>query len=440
MQIEVYEISGRRHRFTGSLASVDDFIYAQTTNQGNRVDPLISAPTFADIRSSTTLAAEEFLDNPHFTLYCFDEKAQRAIFVELPPGLDLTRVPFVHQAQYEQALRVVAVPGKLFNQLAMQLPPVPQPIFLYMSARSGSTLLSHAFNASGQITSLSEPDVLTQFVHLREPLGRLSSGDTVDPEMLSTLADSTMRFCFRPNSLHIGGSRKLAQAVKLRSEGVRAMDLFQRAFPQAKNIFLYRDALGWVNSFHRIFTNMNLAAPLTIDEWQAMYEGFLQTDLSHLRAYIPSERITLSLAEQLTLWWIAIMEWYLVQWERGASVLAVRYEDLNQRRAVTLEALFAYCALPIDAVPLALNAFATDSQSGTALARSEPQTGATMTLEREAIGEIIAILQRHPQLRHPNFWAPGTLDLNLYLNTQRTLLAAEKWRYEPTAAKGAIAR
>ncbi len=428
MQIEVYEISGRRDRFTGSLANVHDFIYAERVHRCSSGAPPIAAQPFANVRPLAILDAEEFLNNPYFTLYCFDEQHSRAIFVELPPGLDLTQVPFVHQAQYEQALRVVAVPLLLFNRLASQLPSVPHPLFLYMSARSGSTLLSHAFNASGEVTSLSEPDALTQFVHLREHTDRLTQEALFSAKLLATLADSAMRFSFHPHQLERGGSRRLAQAVKFRSEGVRVMDLFQSAFPQAKSVFLYRDALGWVNSFHRIFTNMGLDAPLTVDAWQTMYEGFLQTNLSHLRAYLPPQQKSLSLAEQLTLWWIAIMEWYLAQWKNGASVLAVRYEDLNQRRAVTLEALFAYCDLPISAVSLALNAFEYDSQAGTALARDEPQIGATMTLEREAIGEIIAILQAHPQLRHPNFWAPGTLDLNLYLNTQRTLLAAEEWR------------
>lgn len=430
MQIEVYKIYGRRHRFTGSLANVNDFSYVATTSNHSSATLAISTQPFAAIQPVALLGAEEFLNNPRFTLYCFDEQQHCAIFVELPPGLDLTQAPFVHQVQYEQALSVIRVPIDLFNQLATQLPPVPQPIFLYMSARSGSTLLSHAFNASGQVTSLSEPDAFTQFVHLRECIARNPSTARLTTEMLSTLADSTMRFCFRSPSSSIHHSFNLAQAVKFRSEGVQVLDLFQHTFPQAKNIFLYRDALGWVNSFHRIFTRMNLGAPLTLDAWQTMYEGFLQTDLSHLRAYIPLPRTTLSLAEQLTLWWIAIMEWYLVQWEQGASVLAVRYEDLNQRRAVTLEAIFAYCGLPVSTVPLALSAFATDSQAGTDLARSEPQVGAMMTLERDAIGEIVAILQCHPQLRHPNFWAPGTLDLNLYLNTQRTLLAAEEWRSE----------
>jgi len=404
MPIEVYPISSRQPRFAGSLANSNDFVYNE------------------NVLPAAILSPEEFLSNPTFSLYCFDDSC--AIFVELPPKLDLTQVPFVHQAQYENARRVVRVPLTIFNRLAAKLPPVVQPILLYMSARSGSTLLSHMLNASGAVTSLSEADAFTQFVHLRVKAIQSEVAPFQERD-LSLLADSTMRFMFRPKSRNADGKDSLARAVKFRSEGVHVIDLFQQTFPQSKSIFLYRDALGWVNSFHRIFNKLNDNKPKTVDAWQTMYEGFLHTDLSHLRSYVPQHQ-TLSLAEQLTLWWVAIMEWYLEQWEMGTSILAVRYNDLNQQRVLTTEAIFSYCDLPLEAVPLALTAFDEDSQAGTELARDVPHMGAKMVLGEQAIREIVAILQHHPVLRHPNFWAPGTLDLNLYVNTRRTIRAVEE--------------
>jgi len=237
-----------------------------------------------------------------------------------------------------------------------------------------------------------------------------------------------MRYLFRAPATHMGGQLRIAQAVKFRSEGIQVMDLFQQAFPKATNIFLYRDALGWVNSFHRIFTKLNLAQSRTVDEWQQMYEGFLQCDLSYLRRYLAPTATHLSLAEQLTLWWIAVMEWYLGQWQAGTPVLAVRYNDLNRERELTLEAIFGWCALPATAVQSALAAFDQDAQAGTDLARDEATKGATLTLDAQAVGEITAILQRHPQLRHPNYWAPGTLDLNFYRNSRRQLHMADDAR------------
>lgn len=421
MSIDVYEITGRRPRFIGALANVNDFFYAaHHPGATHRGDHTIEG-TIADAYPVATLDTEQFLCNPNFSLYCFDETQNCAIFVELPPSLDLAQVSFVHQVQYEEALRVVCVPFQLFNQMAAALPPVPQPIFLYMSARSGSTLLSRIFNTSGVVTSLSEPDAITQFVHLRECGSRRGAETDVSEESLHILADSTMRFFFRPQADHSGGSLRLAQAVKFRSEGIRMLDLFQRVFPQAKNLFLYRDALGWVNSFHRIFTNLNFVEPLTIDEWQSLFEGFLHTNLAHLRAYIPPQRTHLSLVEQLTLWWIAIMEWYWEQWEAGIPVMAIRYNDLNWHRARTLHALFDYCNLPKDAVQPALDAFANDSQAGTVVARNQSQSGAILTLSQRAIGEIMAILHHHPYLNHSDIWLPGTLALHRYPHQEQAL-------------------
>jgi len=422
MQIEQYPIVGRRPRFAGSLASVTDFLYATCEQpsyaQKGGVELRHCTPT-------TILTVQEFLDNPHYSLYCFDPVEQRAIFVALPPALDLTLVPFAHQAQYEAAHHMVTMPIELFHRLAQDLPTPTQPIFLYMAARSGSTVLSHALNASGYVSSLSEPDAVTQLVHLREGCGTEPARGFHDEELVA-LATSTMRHLFRPQATHLGAQMRPRQAVKFRSEGVRVMDLFQRAFPTAVNLFLYRDTLGWVNSFQRIFTKLGLDEPLPVDEWQQLFEGFLQTDLCHLRRYLAPTCTVLSLVEQLTLWWIAIMEWYLAQWQQGTPVLAVRYQDLNTQRALTLEAIFAHCGLLPTAVAPALTAFATDAQAGTALARDKPEQGAALQLEATAVAEIIAILQRHPQLRHPHFWAPGTLDLTLYRNSRQLLRSREE--------------
>ncbi len=414
MQVNVYAVIGRRPRFTGALASVHDFIYvdARGETSGAAESCLAAAVPVA------TLTPAEFLAHPNFSLYCFDEASSQAIFVELPSALALSSAPFVHQAQYEQATRVACVPLALFVTLAAQLPPIEQPILLYMSARSGSTLLSHAFNASGAIVSLSEPDVATQFVHLRQQAATATALNGMAPRELPLLAASSARFLFRPYAQQ----EKYAGAdycIKFRSEGVQVMDFFQSVFPAAKNIFLYRDALGWVNSFQRIFTKLNLVEPLTIGAWQEMYEGFLRTDLTHLRAYLAPQQTHVTLPEQLTLWWIAIMEWYLAQWEQGVPVLAVRYLDLNQRRESTLSAILSYCNLAPEQLPAALNAFESDSQAGTPLARDVPHRGATRLLGDQAVEAIVTILQRHPQLRHPNFWAPGTLDVDLYLNTRQ---------------------
>lgn len=145
--VEPYQlnIEDKDRQFAGLLASLKDFSYVD----GDKVNP------------------SEIIDNPQISLYCLDDIGKRAIFVELPHGTDLTKAPFVYRTQHEQALRLIAVPYKTFIGLANRLPEIDQPIFIHMSGRSGSTLLSHAFNESKIVASLAEPDVATQFVHLR---------------------------------------------------------------------------------------------------------------------------------------------------------------------------------------------------------------------------------------------------------------------------------
>ena len=145
--MEAYQlnIESKHRQHIGFLGSLNDFSY---TDEG-KVNP------------------SEVVDNPHISLYCLDDVDNRAIFVELPANINLTKAAFVYQTQYEEAQRLIAVPYETFTELANTLPEIHQPIFVHITGRSGSTLLSHVFNESGIAASLAEPDVATQFVNLR---------------------------------------------------------------------------------------------------------------------------------------------------------------------------------------------------------------------------------------------------------------------------------
>src|SRR4030095_13900501 len=110
-----------------------------------------------------------------------------------------------------------------------------------------------------------------------------------------------------------------------------------------------------------------------------------------------------SLAQQLTLWWLAGMEWYLAQYTRGGPILAVRYADLIATREPVLTAIFHYCGLPTAQVPGRRGVFAHDSQAATALARDNPAQGNTSQLSERQLREITTILQRHPLIHESDF-------------------------------------
>jgi hypothetical protein len=272
---------------------------------------------------------------------------------------------------------------------------------IYMTGRCGSTLLSHVLNELDTVLSLSEPDVATQFVHLRDAY---STRDTELRELL----DATVRVLFKPTA-HKAPS---IYALKLRSEGTQVLDLFQATFPQTKNLFLYRDAIGWVTSFYRIFSRGGPPEPIPIDEVCRGFDLLYKYDGTQLVGYLDEGATDVSLVQYLTLWWLATMEWYLAKHAQGYSTLATRYVDLNAHREQVLSELFRYCGLPTAKVAETLGVFAHDSQAGTFLAREKPDQGNALRLSEAQINEITTLLKRHPVIQVSDFIAPETLHIS----------------------------
>ena len=377
MQARLLDIQARHRQRIGYLASLKDF----TCRDAGCTDP------------------RAIVDDPGASLYCLDDATRRAIFVQLPPDVDLTRVPFVYQAQYERAEHLISVPYDAFLELSGELPDPDNPIFIYITGRSGSTLLHNIFNQSGVVASFAEPDVATQFVNLR----RHAHPDG-EPE-LRRLARATVCFLLRDH--HVAGIA--AHAIKFRSHGVRAMDLFQTIYPQAKHVFLYRNAVGYANSFYRLFRMLDMPETISLDTLYSWFDDILAADPTHLMPYLGEGRKSVTVVEQIALWWVSVMEWYLEQVNRGIPTAALRFEDLTGTRLETLRRLFTYCDLPASAVQRGLSAYDRDSQAGSQIAREDPDAAQAFTLSEDHVREVTAVLGRHPVLMCPGYVAPGTL-------------------------------
>ena len=376
MTARILTIKERHLKTLGQLSSVADF----TCVDGDEVDPRI------------------VLNNLNLSLYCFDDATRQAIFVELPSSVDLTKSPFVYLTQGEEAERLIAVSYDTFLRLAAELPKVENLIPIYITGRSGLTLISHIFNELATVMSLSEPDAASQFAHLRATDG------SRDVE-LSRLLDGALRFLFKPN----GYKSATTYALKFRSEGVQVMDLYQATFPQAKNLFSYRDAVGFVSSFYRLFTSFGVPEREPLSEWTGFFMQQCGKDADDLRFYLGEGDGDIPMAKALALWWLFSMEAYLTQHERGVRALAVRYDDLNMHREETLRGIFAYCGLPVASVKATLKAFERDAQAGTALAREDATRGNALRLSEQQVADIHDVLQRHPVIKVPDYMLPGTL-------------------------------
>lgn len=329
--IDVLEILEERKEYPVKTASPDDFVCREVGK--------------AD--------ASAVVEDPTISLYCFDDAARRAMFVQVPEGVDITAGPFLYMAQYDHARRILAVPYELFHHVAGGIEVRAPLVFIHSTGRAGSTLMSKAFGEMGSVTSLSEPDVYTQAVAMRVSGGR-------DDEIRELLAGAT-RVLFNP-AFTQGSSLNV---VKFRSFCIEVADLLSAAFPNAGSLFLYRDLAAFIRSRARAFAVLERPPEVAraIMAQQAMVVPLLAQELK--------QRVELDRVEGLCLLWLSAMQAYARFRQQGIPMLAVRYEELMADPPHVLESILAYLGLPTDRVQSGLRAFERDSQAGSPVSWEE---------------------------------------------------------------------
>lgn len=347
-------------------------------------------------REETFIDPQMIFDRPTISLYCLDDAGRQAIFVETPPEVDLSQAPFYYQAQFEHAQRLIALPYEALRRLAEAHRPRDEALILiYSVGRCGSTLLSRVFNLPESVLSLSEPDVFTQIVTLREPDG------SRDEELTGLLADCVAVLC-KPSPQ----KKPAFWALKFRSFGIEIADLLNRTYPAAKRIFLYRHAESWAQSTARVFQSSELASAEMVQHFFKLLESFVPL----LPVYMARRPGGLSSMDFITVIWLSVMRRYLALHEQGIPMVAVRYEDLTAAPERMYRRLFDYCGLPFpDPVELK-RVLGGDSQAGSILARRRVQQSEPVLAEAQ-LAQLRLFLQTELVINTPDFIAPGTLSI-----------------------------
>ncbi len=334
--------------------------------------------------------AEILLTNPDFSMYCLDHERRRAVFTALPAGIDLPRVPFMYQAQFDHAEYLVALPYREFFQLAEQIPAINRKLLcLHNIGRCGSTVLARALNDIDGLMSLSEPDVLTNFVSLRS----LPRQEQID------LLLACLRWLCRPAIVrdhdHI--------VIKFRNQAAGIMHLYLDALPKARHLFIYRNAIDWLASFHRLQVK-RAAPPLRFSRQQVIEQqtSYYQLPQAAIEAYRGLEGRAVG--------WLLMLGRYLELYESGADIAAIRYEDLYGKREATLKRVLRQMNLPAHALTQALRAFNSDAQAGTKLARDAGR-GNSLALPESQQATMRDLLSLQKVINRADFVLPGTLDV-----------------------------
>jgi hypothetical protein len=375
MTATILHIQNKNRTPDPTLVKLEDFDYTE----GENIDPLT------------------IVENPNITLYCLDFQNQRAIFVETPRDADLFQSAFFYLAQYEYAQRLIAVPYKELPLLVDRINPTKNPIeliLIYSVGRCGSTLLSKVFDRVG-IQSLSEPDVFSQIVGLRNP-------DKSNDEQITGILKACIYLLAKPT----GDKKTSCCAIKFRSFAIELADLIYRAFPDAKSIFLYRNAEDTIKSSIRSFGILSKMLP-TIKENMNLYSRFIPL----LKDYADDIDFTDSQAVELyTTLWLSTMQSYLSLHKQGITTCALRYEDLVAQPEQILSDLFQQCGLAIAQVKNGCEAFNRDSQEGSSLSRENTRKNQVEPSDSLEIREKIDnLLKKHPTIKTSDFIVPDTL-------------------------------
>jgi len=370
-------IQSRHREHMGIITSLDDFDWIE----------------------DESIDAEPLLDDPNITLYCLDQANKRAIFSALPADIDLSSAPFMYQAQFDKAEFLVALPYADFLGLAEAIPFDDRALLcLHNIGRCGSTVVARALNEIDDVMALSEPDALTNFVKM----------NGLPPKERGDLLRACARWLCRPAIVR--DHRRIV--IKFRNQATAVMGLYVEALPQALHMFMYRNVIDWLASFHRLHVK-RAALPKrypreqVIDQ-QASYYGCPREQIERLaHPSIESYRVL----EGRAIGWLFMLEQYLELLDSGAKIAALRYEDLQSDRDALLLALLQMMGLPSTGLNAARRAFKSDAQAGTKLARDGGR-GNTLALPEDQQATVRRLLATQPLLNSADVILPNTISVD----------------------------
>ena len=274
----------------------------------------------------------------------------------------LSAAPFYYAAQREHATRLLTIPYSDFNTLALGLPDPPLNL-LYSVGRCGSTLLSNALRQLEEVVTLSEPDVYTHVVGMREPDG------SRDAELIALLRSATRFLC---------SSTQAKWFIKFRGSCIEIADLMAEAFPEAEALFLYRDLKGWSQSMERLIRvreeeRQEREAHSPAQAARMSYSRYPRDRYTSLLRQVASPPETR--AESIAFNWASLVLRYLSHHRAGIIHHALNYTTLTTLPEASLEAVMRVYNLPCHDLTGALGSFEQDSQQGTKLSRAALRRG-----------------------------------------------------------------
>ncbi|RYE09530.1 MAG: hypothetical protein EOP22_08680 [Hyphomicrobiales bacterium] len=362
----LYSIEGRQKTHEMEYSTPGDFV--------------LGAPAIAP--------AAIILNEPGWSPYCIDHTNHELVCVHLADSIDLAKSAFYYLTQYQRADRMLTLPLTALADLAGDLPD-PNVVIIYSMGRCGTTLASLALNESPQAWSLSEPEVFNDRSLRLPPDAPVAGGDLVRLLIRIIFAQRARR-------------EATTLALKLRSQATFHMQQFIDARPDARAVFMYRDALGWGQSMYQFLGEFDWQDDIPADQRLPYWDFFSGGGpLSQLERYVETPSAA-TLTTMIGAGWLHCLETYLDRLAGGVQFLALRYNDLTLGRRHEIEKLFRHAGLDTSGLDGLDAVFDEDSQKGLSIGQREGKR----RLSEAQISELRAVLDAHPRLRDPNLVLP----------------------------------
>ncbi|MEP1536030.1 MAG: hypothetical protein ABJQ34_02925 [Paracoccaceae bacterium] len=327
-----------------------------------------------DLAPGVACDAAIVVQSPNWSLYSLDFTNGVAVFVELPSSFDLGQAAFVYQVQYAHAVRVLTVPFAQMVALAKTLARPDNLTFLLSTGRCGSTLASRILANIPDVWSVSEPDVFTLLAFHRSEL---------PSDLMQDLLTACTRLLFRPPQ----GQDIRSFVIKPRSEAMLISDHLQKALPDARCVFLYRDVGTYANSMHRFVQRIFQVDEPQLDDtyfelrWRISSVG---SPVEEMSRWFPEGYGGLEHDDFLALAWTFRMKAAQKLIATGQRIASIHYADLITNRRIETTRLLNACGVGADRIETALLGFETDAHTGTIGENTVPAT----PLSRERIKRV----------------------------------------------------
>ncbi len=337
----------------------------------HKFDPIACGNFLSDfITVDETFEHPNYVLKPEVSLYHIGSDS--LVFVECQKGENPWNVKdyvFSRIGQCNTAIRAIILPmrsaHRLVEEMAGNRTSKDRLLFVAMTARCGSMLLSRLLEETGECAVYTEPYVVCDLMRY------VPDDDSTffTPEQCK-LVNTVVTLLTKPD-----GSPAELRVIKMQPQNTYLCRIFRQVYPEACFLFMYRDLKPNCVSFIKALQ----ATPLMIMVllYSIVSDRLAEALMKRHGHHHPHKSPPIALYDTKTVYghvaFLALMgiQGYLRLLNSQFPIQAIKYEDIVRNPQAATQAIFEYIGLKSSLVSPAMAAFQVDSQNNTAYKRSE---------------------------------------------------------------------